>query len=87
MAQLVKFEDIIPPMNDKNWKIVSYDKVDIIHGEIYHNMDTEHWFYPTIKSNKQFTTLGFYKNSDIPDEIVRVAGQAPDLHIIGFEKV
>jgi hypothetical protein len=86
MSKLVKYEDIQPPMSEENWKINSYDKVDIINGEMYHNMDTSHWSFNIVKTTKQFTPLGFYTNSEKPDEVVRVAGQAPRLYVIRFIK-
>ena len=83
----IEYDKIKPEMGEKNWKVVSQDKVEFIHGEMYTTISKTNWFYPIIKVNKQNTVLGFYSNSEKPKEVVRVAGMAPDLWVITFRKV
>jgi hypothetical protein len=80
-------DKVKPAFNEKNWKVVSQDKVEIIRGEMYTGMDQKHWFFPMINKTKSSTDLGFYTNTNKPNELVRVAGLAPDLWVITFKKV
>lgn len=79
-------KDIKPALEEKNWKIISSDKASIINGELYTHMLRSHWFFPTIKKSKQYTTLGFYTDTEHPKELVRVAGTPPDLWVITYAK-
>lgn len=83
---MIEFGDIKPEFNESNWSMVSHDKVEIIHGEIYSPIDKSLWIYPKLNAERQFINLGFYINSDKPDELVKVYGMAPDLNVYVFKK-
>ena len=76
-------KEIVPEFSDKNWKVTGADKVEIINGDIYGKKD--HWGHGIIKNS--VVILGFYVNTDKPNEIVRIAGFAPDLWVYTFEKI
>lgn len=82
IVQHLSIHEIDPEFSPKNYNVVWQKKVEIINGEAYHNLD--HWSHVIVDKHKQFTTLGFYKNPDYPDELIRIAGQAPDLQVLLF---
>jgi hypothetical protein len=84
---MISYDKIIPALNEKNWKIIANDKVEIIHGDIYSPIDKNQWIYPIIKQYKGSVNMGFYVNSEKPDELVRISGLAPDIQVILFRKV
>jgi hypothetical protein len=82
ITRLFDHKDVQPAFNEQNWKVVGQDKVEIINGDIYGKKD--HWGHKLIEN--AVVILGFYVNTDKPNELVRLAGHAPDLWVYVFER-
>jgi hypothetical protein len=86
ITKFIKYEDIDPKLTGSNWNVIWTKKVEIINDEVYSDVPKDHWFSKVVERHGQFTTLGFYTNPAYPNELIRVAGLAPDLQVILFTK-
>lgn len=84
VVQHALFENIRPTFNENNWRLSGQVKVEIINGKLFSGIDKTHWIYPVLKKEKQFIRPGFYINSEKPHELMRIAGKAPDIWVIGY---
>lgn len=82
----IEFDKIVPPLNEDNWLLESTEKIEFINGGMWTRLTARHWFYPEVEKSKQFVKTGFYTDTDHPNEIVRVAGVAPEIWILLFKR-